>query len=69
LQATKRHDQDEAPNLKTKDMILWCLVRAITRLRDGDKRIWSNGGVIITTGKTKKKKICKKPVSVPFYPP
>lgn len=38
-------------------MILCCLVRAITHFRDGDRRIWSNGGLLITMEKTQRNSV------------
>jgi hypothetical protein len=44
---------DEVQNLKTKDVMMCCLIRAITYLRRSDKRY---GAMIISKRKLKKLK-------------
>jgi hypothetical protein len=56
--------EDEVSNLKTKDMIMCCLFRAITH---SDIFVWSNGGMMISKGKSKK--FGEKPASVPLHLP
>lgn len=48
-------------------MRLYCPLRVITRLRDGDRFELINGGMMITGGK--QRKLGKNPVWEPLYPP
>jgi hypothetical protein len=42
---------DEATDLKTEDVIMQCLIRAIHISERGDNSVWSNNGMIIKRGK------------------
>jgi hypothetical protein len=46
-------DRDEAPKLKTQDVIVCCVVRAIRHLRGRWYVSMSNGGMMIIKGKSK----------------
>jgi hypothetical protein len=37
----------------TEDVILCCVVRAVTHLSGGDRWVWSSGGMMISKGKLK----------------
>lgn len=42
---------DEVPNLKTEDVLMCYLVRAIAQLvGQSQMKIWSNGGITFTRG-------------------
>jgi hypothetical protein len=43
--------RDEACNFKTKDVIVCCLVSAITHIRRALVDEWSNGGTVIRRAK------------------
>lgn len=44
----------EVPNLRTENMILCCLVMAITHLRGGYRWMWRNGEMMISSGNKQK---------------
>jgi hypothetical protein len=64
IQKLKIGDVDAPPNLKTEDVITCCLVRDVHTSRNGDKLVWSNGGMVINRVRPDESK--KKPVSVPL---
>jgi hypothetical protein len=55
--------QGSSPNLKTADVIMRCLIRAIAHLR----WVWSNGGMMIN--REKPTKLGKKPAPMSLHPP
>jgi hypothetical protein len=46
--------RDEASNLKTEDVIMCCLVRVSHTSEGGEKRAWSNGGIMTSTANPNK---------------
>jgi hypothetical protein len=58
--------RNEALNLKTEDVIIFCLIRLSPRPGRHDELLWSNDRLIIGVGKPKKPS--ENPVPVPFYP-
>jgi hypothetical protein len=48
--------RDEAPNIKTEDVIMCCLERLLHNSEVYDRRVWNNSGIIISRGKAKKRR-------------
>jgi hypothetical protein len=60
--------RDEALGLKTADVIIWCLVRAIIHLKIPlTNEYASSGGTVIGMGKVKE--LREKPAPSPLNPP
>jgi hypothetical protein len=51
LRSAKCWVRDEAPVLKTADVIMHCLLRAIHILEGSDNSVWSNDGMMMKRGK------------------